>query len=108
LKMRIGITYDATPEQMRQAIAAIESILREHAGVDQTYSLVKFDNFEDSSLSIFLYYFSQSTVWEEYLQVRQEVNLAIMQTLEQLGLAFAFPSMTIYPVLPEDESKPSN
>jgi len=107
IKMRIGLTYDTTPQQMRDAIAAIEKVLREHQGVDQDYSLVKFDNFDDSALSIFLYYFSASTVWEEYLQVRQEVNLEIMQVLEELeelGLEFAFPSMSIYPVLPESDN----
>ncbi|MDQ6991338.1 MAG: mechanosensitive ion channel family protein [Mariprofundaceae bacterium] len=96
VKMRIGITYSASPEQIQQAVSAIEKILREHHGVDQSYSLVKFDTFEDSSLSIFLYYFSQSTVWEEYLQVRQEVNIQIMQAIENLGLEFAFPSMSLY------------
>jgi len=101
ISTRIGLTYDATPEQMKQAIAEIEKILREHAGVDQSYFLVKFDDFAASSLSIFLYYFSKSKVWADYLQVRQEVNLEIMQALEKLGLAFAFPSMSIYPVLPE-------
>jgi len=102
IKMRIGLTYDTTPEQMQQAIAAIEQVLCEHSGVDQTYSLVKFDNFDDSALSIFLYYFSKSPVWEEYLQVRQEVNLRIMKAMDGLGLAFAFPSMSIYPVLSEN------
>ncbi|MDQ6954193.1 MAG: mechanosensitive ion channel family protein [Mariprofundaceae bacterium] len=96
VKMRIGITYDTTPEKMKQAIASIENILLNHKGVDQDYSLVKFDSFEDSSLSIFLYYFSKSTVWEEYLQTRQEVNLEIMQALEALNLEFAFPSRSLY------------
>jgi len=96
IKMRIGVTYDTTTAQMEAAISGIEAILRNHAGVDQDYSLVKFDNFDDSALSIFLYYFSASTVWEEYLQVRQEVNLQIMQVLESLQLEFAFPSQTLY------------
>ncbi len=96
VKMRIGVTYDTSTDQMERAIAGIEEILRNHPGVDQEYSLVKFDNFDDSALSIFLYYFSASTVWEEYLQVRQEVNLRIMQLLESLGIAFAFPSRTVY------------
>jgi len=96
ISTRIGITYQTTPEQMRQALAAIETILKEHPGVDQEYSLVKFDEFESSSLSIFLYYFSKSTVWAEYLQVRQEVNLQIMDALSALDLSFAFPSMTLY------------
>lgn len=96
IKMRIGITYSTSTEKMQQAITGIEKILREHPGVDQEYSLVKFDNFDDSALSIFLYYFSKSKVWAEYLQVRQEVNLQIMELLESLQLEFAFPSRTLY------------
>ncbi len=96
IKMRIGVTYATSTAQMERAIAGIEEILRTHPGVDQDYFLVKFDNFDDSALSIFLYYFSASTVWEEYLQVRQEVNLQIMRLLEELGVEFAFPSRTVY------------
>lgn len=96
VKMRIGITYDTTPEQMQQAITGIENILSTHSGVDQSFSLVKFDSFEDSSLSIFLYYFSSNKDWAAYLQVRQEVNLQIMHLLEELGLSFAFPTRTLH------------
>jgi len=96
IKMRIGLTYDTTPAQMKAALAGIEQLLSVHPGVDQKYKLVKFDEFEDSSLSIFLYYFSSSKVWEEYLQVRQEVNLQIMELLESLELEFAFPTQTLH------------
>ncbi|MDX8404409.1 MAG: mechanosensitive ion channel family protein [Mariprofundaceae bacterium] len=103
VKLRIGITYDTTPAQMKEAITGIEKILKYHIGVDQDFSLVKFDEFEDSSLSIFLYYFTKTTHWEEYLQVRQEVNMQIMELLESLDLAFAFPSRTVY--LQEEEKR---
>jgi len=96
VKMRIGLTYDASPAQIQQAIEGIEKILKHHVGVDQDFSLVKFDEFEDSSLSIFLYYFTKTTHWAEYLQVRQEVNLAIMELLDKLGLEFAFPTRTVH------------
>ncbi|MFQ5582544.1 MAG: mechanosensitive ion channel family protein [Mariprofundaceae bacterium] len=96
IKMRIGLTYDSTPAQVQQAIEGIEKILKYHVGVDQDFSLVKFDEFADSSLSIFLYYFTKTTHWEEYLQVRQEVNLAIMELLEKLELSFAFPTRTVH------------
>jgi len=96
INMRIGLTYDTTPTQMKAALAGIEKLLADHPGVDQSYKLVKFDAFEDSSLSIFLYYFSSSKVWEEYLQVRQEVNLQIMELLQKLGLEFAFPTRTLH------------
>ena len=96
IKMRIGLTYATTPEKMQQAIEGIEAILVNHPGVDQQFKLVKFDEFADSSLSIFLYYFSASKNWAKYLQVRQEVNMQIMQLLESLQLDFAFPSRSIY------------
>ncbi len=96
IKMRIGITYTTSTEKMQLAIEGIEHILRQHPGVDQEFSLVKFDNFEDSALSIFLYYFSANKDWTAYLQVRQEVNMLIMQLLESLALEFAFPSQTLY------------
>ncbi len=96
IKMRIGLTYDTTPAQMKAALAGIEQLLCDHPGVDQGYKLVKFDEFEGSALSIFLYYFSSSKVWEEYLQVRQEVNLQIMELLESLELEFAFPTQTLH------------
>ncbi len=96
VKMRIGITYNATAKQIQQAIEGIESILKHHIGVDRDFSLVKFDEFEDSSLSIFLYYFTKTTHWAEYLQVRQEVNMQIMELLEKLDLEFAFPTRTVH------------
>jgi len=96
IKMRLGLTYSTTPTQMRDLITGIEAILTNHPGVDQTYKLVKFDELEDSSLSIFLYYFSASKVWEEYLQVRQEVNLLIMDLVEEMNLEFSFPTRTLY------------
>ena len=96
IKMRIGLTYDTLPAQMNAAIEGIENILCQHPGVDQSYKLVKFDEFEDSSLSIFLYYFSSSKVWADYLQVRQEVNMQIMELLQELGLEFAFPTRTLF------------
>ncbi len=96
IKMRIGLTYSTTPTQMQQAISGIEALLDAHPGVDKHFKLVKFDEFEDSSLSIFLYYFSASTDWSEYLQVRQEVNMQIMQLLESMHLDFAFPTRTVH------------
>ncbi|RME81425.1 MAG: mechanosensitive ion channel family protein, partial [Zetaproteobacteria bacterium] len=96
VKMRIGLTYDTKPDQMRAVLAGIERILREHPGVDDAFFLVKFDRFDDSALSIFLYYFTVSTDWAEHLKVREEVNLAIMDLVDEMGLAFAFPTRTVH------------
>ncbi|HKI61268.1 MAG TPA: mechanosensitive ion channel family protein [Mariprofundaceae bacterium] len=105
VKMRIGITYDSTAEKIQQAIEGIEKILKHHIGVDREFSLVKFDEFDDSSLSIFLYYFTKTTHWAEYLQIRQEVNMQIMALLESIGLEFAFPTRTVHLEQPQSNPK---
>ena len=96
IKMTIGLTYDASPKQMREALKRIETILKEDEGVDQDYMLVQFTDFGPSSLDVFLYYFSKSTVWKEYLETRERVNLKIMECLEEMGLEFAFPTQTMH------------
>ncbi len=96
IKLTIGVTYETTPAQMRQAVAAIKKMLREHPAIHQEFFLVNFTDFGASSLDIMVYCFTTSTVWGEYLDARQDVCLKIMETVEGLGLGIAFPSQTIY------------
>jgi len=96
IKMTIGVTYDTTADQMEKAVESIRELLREHEDISQDYWLVYFTDFGAYSLNIFVYCFSKSKVWAEYLEIKQQVNLAIMRRLEALGLEFAFPSQTVY------------
>ncbi len=96
IKMTLGLTYDTSPDQMREALKAIETILNEDEGVDQDYKLVQFTDFGANSLDVFLYYFSKSTVWKEYLETRERVNLKIMDKLTEMNLEFAFPTQTLH------------
>jgi MscS family membrane protein len=85
VKMTVGVTYETKSDQMRKAVEAVREILRSHEGIWQDYWLVYFTDFGASSLDIFIYYFTKSKVWAEYLEIRQDVNLKI-----------AFPSQTVY------------
>jgi MscS family membrane protein len=102
VKMTIGVTYDTKPDQMRQALQRIREYLEQHPGIHQEFKMVKFTDFGDSSLNIFLYYFTVSTDWSKHLSLRQEINLAIMDILEETGLAVAFPTRTVHLVGHED------
>jgi len=96
IKMTLGLSYDTSAKQMKAALKEIEKILEEDEGVDQEYKLVQFTDFGASSMDVFLYYFSTSTVWKEYLDTRERVNLKIMDKVEELGLEFAFPTQTLH------------
>jgi len=96
IKLNVGVTYDTNPAQMRQAVEAIKTLLRQHPAIDQDFFLVNFTDFGSSSLDIMVYCFTTSTIWGEYLDARQDVCLKIMETLEGIGLEIAFPSQTLY------------
>ncbi len=96
IKMSVGISYATTPAEMRDAVENIRAMLREHPEIDQDFFLVNFTDFAASSLDILVYCFTKTTVWGEYLDVRQDVCLKIMETLEAQGLEIAFPSRTVY------------
>lgn len=96
VKMSVGVSYEATAEQMEAAVEGIRDILRNHPQVYKDFFLVYFTDFGESALEIFLYYFTITTVWAEYLQVRQEINLAVMRLLERVGLEIAYPTRTVY------------
>lgn len=96
IRLTVGVTYDATPAQMREAVSRIRAMLKAHPAIDQEFFLVNFTDFGASSLDIMVYCFTTTTVWGEYLDAREDVCLKIMDILEQLGLEIAFPSTTVY------------
>nr|WP_320114901.1 mechanosensitive ion channel family protein [uncultured Desulfuromonas sp.] len=96
IKMSVGVTYDSSPQQMREAVAAIRTMLKNHPAIQQDFMLVNFTDFGASSLDILVYCFTTTTVWGEYLEAREDVCLKIMEILEGLNMEIAFPSRSIY------------
>ena len=97
IKIKLGLTYDASSEQIEQVIADIKTMLRNHNGIAQNeLMLVKFTTFDDSSLGILVYTFTKTSKWEKYLKIKEEVNINIMKIVENNKVAFAFPSQSLY------------
>jgi MscS family membrane protein len=71
-------------------------MLETHKDIHQETIFIYFTDFQDSSLGIFCYFFTQTTNWGEYMRVREDVNLKIMGIVEQNKASFAFPSRSIY------------
>jgi len=97
IKMRIGLTYSTTKKQMDDILKNIKNMLKSHPGIDKNATMiVNFDQFEDSSLSIFIYCFTNTANWQKYLDIKEDINLKIMDIVEKAGAEFAFPSQSIY------------
>ena len=95
VKLTIGVTYDTPPARLRELIAALEQLLRAAPGVDRDRAQVKFTDFAESSLAILIQYYTHVLDYAEYMRIRQEINLGIMDTVSSLGVRFALPARMV-------------
>ncbi|MFK5882561.1 MAG: mechanosensitive ion channel family protein, partial [Sulfurospirillum sp.] len=96
IKTRLGLTYGTTKEQMKNILEDIKSMLKNHPEIHKDTIMIRFDEFGDSALSVFCYFFTTTTNWVKFLEVREDVNFKIMEIVEKNGASFAFPSQSIY------------
>lgn len=102
IKLTVGVTYDASPDQMRELVQKIEEFLQGNGDIHQEFIMVKFTDMGASSLDILIYCFTVTTDWVKHLQVRQDVQLRVMDLVEGMGLSIAFPTQTVHLI---DESQ---
>ncbi|KAF5415499.1 MAG: Small-conductance mechanosensitive channel MscMJ [Candidatus Methanogaster sp.] len=96
IKFNLGVSYKTSRKQMEEVVEGINRIIKEDSGFDHNFHMVHFTEFGAYSLDIFIYCFTKTTVWNEFLVVRERFNLQIMQLLEELGVEIAYPSQTIF------------
>ncbi len=97
IKFRVGLTYSTSSDTMKNIVADITNMLKKHQDISQDATmLVRFDKFEDSSLSIFIYTFTSTANWDRYLEIKEDVNIKVMKIVENYNADFAFPSQTLY------------
>ncbi|RFU66427.1 mechanosensitive ion channel family protein [Peribacillus saganii] len=91
----LGLTYDTPRKKLETVVRRIELMLSENEEVDNDTILARFDRFNDSSLDVYLYFFTKATSFKDYLDIKEDVNFKIMDILEQEGVSIAFPTRTL-------------
>ena len=95
----IGVEYRTTIEQLRQIRNAIEKYIvdsDDFANPSEISTYVHIDSFNDSSIDIMIYCFTKTTVWGEFLKVKEDLAYRIKEIIESAGAEFAFPSQSVY------------
>lgn len=93
---RLGVTYTTPRAKLQNCVNKIKELLENHPDVHPDLIMVRFEQFADSSLDIFIYFFTKTKVWSEFLAIREDINFKIMEILEGEGVSVAFPSRSIY------------
>ena len=108
----IGVEYKTTIEQLKQIRDGIEAYITENEDFttpEEAAKFVRIDKFNDSSIDIMLYCFTKTTVWGEWLEIKEKLAYAIKDIVENAGTGFAFPSQSVYlESLPADQPEVFN
>lgn len=92
----IGLTYQATAEDMEGIVADLRALILAEEEVDAGSVHVYFRDFSASSLDIWIVYLTKDPDFARHMKLRQRLNNAFMRAIARRGLSFAFPSQSIY------------
>ncbi|MCX9074514.1 MAG: mechanosensitive ion channel family protein [Candidatus Methanoperedens sp.] len=88
-----GVKYETSAEKMKNIPLIVKDIIGKIklARIDR----VHFFKFGDFSLIFEVVYYVATGDYNRYMDVQQEINLAIMERFEQEGIEMAYPTQTI-------------
>jgi MscS family membrane protein len=95
----IGVEYRTSVDQLRIIRDGIESYLKATDAFDTTSAVSTFvciDRFSASSIDIMVYCFTRTTVWGEWLAIKEALACEIKRIVTSAGASFAFPSQSVY------------
>ena len=94
--LNLGLTYDTTPEKMKEALDILKAIPErvENVSSNPADTTAVFTNYADSALVIMYIYFIEKQ--GDILGVTSNMNMEILSSFNKAGLEFAFPTQTIY------------
>lgn len=111
IKMVIGLEYRTTAKQMEAIVEKLRTFLKEDDDVAQidVAQMVHLSDFGASSINIDLYYFTKTTDWVTWRDIRNRHIIAFKRIVEEEGAAFAFPSQSLYvETMPETLNNPND
>ena len=90
----IGVTYETSRDKLKKIPQMLRSAIE--AQSKTRFDRAHFKAFGDFSLLFETVYFVAVPDYNIYMDIQQDVNLAIHEQFENAGVEFAFPSQTLY------------
>ncbi|GAJ99727.1 potassium efflux system KefA protein [Geomicrobium sp. JCM 19055] len=96
IAFEIQFPFETPIASLKRSRERIENELKEHEGIDQETIFVRLHDFNQSGIELMFYFFTKTTAWEEWLIVKEGVNLRIVEILHEEGVDFALPARDLY------------
>jgi len=96
IRFTLSIDYAGPRGRIEQCIQEIRDILKNNPAIHPQTILVYLENINVNSLDILVYFFTNTTNWEEHLAIKEDINYQIMDVLAEKNLAMASPGRVVY------------
>jgi len=92
----LRLRYDTTPGQLRQILDGIREMFATHERVLKDGHRVRFKEIADDALLVEVFAYLNTTVWTEYLQLAEELNIRILEIVAQAGTSLSLPARSLH------------
>jgi MscS family membrane protein len=92
----VGLRYETTPDQLRYVISELRAMLIAHPRILPDPLRVRLVNLAAYSIDLELFAYVDSSDYNDFLAVREDIFLRIIDIVTRGGTGFAFPSSTTY------------
>lgn len=89
-----GVVYETPATQIKKIPSIVEKVFASVANAE--LDRVHFKSLGDFSLNFETVYYVLSDDYGEYMNIQQNVNIALMEIFEKEGIIFAYPTQTIH------------
>jgi len=99
IRWLIGLEYRTTIDQLKKIRDEINTLIEkdENFAKNQNASFyVRIDSFSDSSIDMLVQTFTVTNDWAEFLKIKENLAVKIIEIVENNEAGFAFPSQSLY------------
>ena len=94
-KFTIGLTYDTPREKIEQLTADLTAMLQAQPDVQPDGVTIALDKFNDYSIDLACRVYITKVNLRDFMQVKNTLNLQILDLMQEEGCEFAFPTTTV-------------
>jgi MscS family membrane protein len=95
-RTNLGLRVETSADQLRYVLAQVRRLLYEHPKVETEGARIRFIAIDSSALTLELFCYILTRNVPEFLAIREDLLLRIMDIVKDSGTDFAFPSQTLY------------
>ncbi len=92
----LAIRCGTSPEQLRYLLAELRRMLYGHPKIENGSARVRFATVDTSSLNLEVFSYVTTRDYGEFVAIREDLLLRMMEIVEQAGTGFAYPTRTLY------------